>query len=246
MHHKKGNKQYGSVLPYRLCRNMTVLLPLYLILHPPLLMAGETPTGTGSRPERSCPVELSADTSGVAPSPPALDVLKPRHRDRSCFVAPDVVAKQSKTNPFTLVDVRSTDDFERMRIPGSLNIPLHLIKAKTFLKTRSIVLVNDGRTSNELEESCGSLKQAGFQHVSILDGGLHAWSERKQPVEGDSSARLALNKLKPSELFSERSYDDWVVVNVSTTSSSTSREVQKALPRKVVTLKMTGKTVPVA
>ena len=39
----------------------------------------------------------------------------------------------------TLVDVRSTDDFQRLHIPGSLNIPLYAVKTKIFLKSFPMV-----------------------------------------------------------------------------------------------------------
>jgi len=194
--------------------------------------------------EFSCPAGLVPTTPTSAPSPLVLEVKTPRHRERSCFVTADIVAKQTKSGSVTLVDVRLAEDFEKFRIPGALNIPLHLLKTKSFLKTANIVLVNEGRSSRDLEESCRALKQAGFSRVSILDGGLHAWHERKQPVEGDPLVSRSFNKLKTSELFFERAYDDWVAINLSAASGPDSRQALKALPRKVVTLKTAGKTVP--
>jgi rhodanese-related sulfurtransferase len=241
-------KWHNSARPYQpRYRTAQVLLPLWMmIVQPALVAAEETPAGKPTGSELTCPAGFPTAPSAAASPPPTFDVAKSRRRDRSCFVAPDAVAKQSKANPFTLVDVRSANDFEQMRIPGSLNIPLHLVKTKAFLKTRNIVLINEGRTSVDLEDSCRSLKQAGFQQVSILENGLYGWGVRKKPLEGDSSVTRTLNKLKPGELFAERAYDDWVVINLSGAPGTNTRETQNALPRKVVTLKTTSKAIPIA
>src|SRR5688500_4351240 len=83
------------------------------------LIAADTPAAPPASSEFSCPAGLSPTTpTGTAPSQ-MLDATAPRKRDRSCFVAPDVIAKQSKSSSVTLVDVRPAEDFERFRIPGS-------------------------------------------------------------------------------------------------------------------------------
>jgi len=55
----------------------------------------------------------------------------------------------SQNNP-VLVDVRDNESFQKIRIPGSINMSLFAVKTKTFLKTKQIVLVNEGYGYNKL------------------------------------------------------------------------------------------------
>jgi rhodanese-related sulfurtransferase len=148
------------------------------------------------------------------------------------------VAKRASSDPTVLVDVRHPDEFDRYRISGSINVPLHLIKTKSFLKGSPVVLINEGRTSFELEEACKSLKAAGFRQVSVLEGGIHSWVEAKHPVDGDAFAIRALNRLPADELFTERAYDDWLVIDVS---AGKHRDLYHLLPANIVKVDASSK-----
>lgn len=121
------------------------------------------------------------------------------------------------------MDVRDAEAFGHYRIPGSLNIPLHVVKTKAFLRSEPIVLVDQGRVSAALEEGCAALKRAGFSNVSVLQGGLRAWRAGRGPLEGEEGSAGDLDHLMPAELFAERTRDDWLVLILSRDKQATLR-----------------------
>lgn len=113
-----------------------------------------------------------------------------------------------------IVDVRNSREFEKARIPGSINIPLHFVKSKAFLKSRTLVLVDGGYTDRQTKETCRVLRNEGFM-VSILSGGLISWYRQGGPVNGDL---LALNKYKnisPLRFYREKNREDRIIIDVS-------------------------------
>ena len=58
--------------------------------------------------------------------------------------AESVLQKMRENQDIVLVDIRRRVEFEKFRIPGSINIPLFAIKTKAFLKSKSLVIVDEG------------------------------------------------------------------------------------------------------
>ena len=129
---------------------------------------------------------------------------------------------RGKNNEMLFIDIRPASEFEKLRIPGSLNLPLFVVKTKTFLKQNTLVLVDEGYRYGSIEEECNLLKKAGFR-IRILNGGLYAWSQRGAPLEGDDFARKSLNRLSPMHFFPEKDYGDWIILNVSESRQTEAR-----------------------
>lgn len=127
-----------------------------------------------------------------------------------------------KGPPVVLVDVRSPEAFDRVRIPGSLNIPLHCVRTKSFLKSASLVLVNEGFPARSLAEACAGLKSDGFT-AAILSGGLDGWHQAGGPLEGDLAAAGEFSRVSAQTFLGEKSFGSWVVVDVAPLRSDVSR-----------------------
>lgn len=132
---------------------------------------------------------------------------------------------KQKQNLF-LVDVRPKEQFQKVRIPGSLNFPLHGIKTKTFLKSRPIILIGKGFEYNRMEIEIKRLKKRGFK-PRILHGGISGWYQAKGDIEGDLLEVSGYNKIKPLDFYLEKNFDKWLVLNIS---KKESKEVKKILP----------------
>jgi rhodanese-related sulfurtransferase len=138
-----------------------------------------------------------------------------RKRNPALLISAETVFHKLKLRQeILLIDIRSREDFEKVRIPGSLNIPLYAVKTKNFLKSKQLVLVEEGFRYGRLVEECGRLREAGFK-VFILNGGLNYWNRKKLPMEGDLFALGAFNKISPSSFFQERDFDHWVLIDIS-------------------------------
>lgn len=123
-----------------------------------------------------------------------------------------------------LVDVRRENEFEKFRIPGSINIPLFAIKTNAFLRSEFLVLINEGYNYGELERECVRLRNSGFR-AWILDGGLYYWKGKGGPLEGDAFSQKELSRIPPRTFFSEKDYDDWLMIDVSASENPKARSL---------------------
>jgi rhodanese-related sulfurtransferase len=132
--------------------------------------------------------------------------------------------KLRQNQPITLVDIRSPEEFDKSRIPGSINIPLYAIKTKAFLKSVPFVLVEDGYRYKSLESQCRNLRDEGFE-ASFLIGGLNAWKHRGGPLQKEVFELKTFNRISPQAFYQEKNYEEWIVINASTEQTPASMEL---------------------
>jgi rhodanese-related sulfurtransferase len=153
--------------------------------------------------------------SGCDKIPDEWIARKLKKRDPSLMISVEDVLPRSKDKPEKLlIDVRPRHDFEKVRIPRSINIDLFAVRTKDFLKAQPIVLVNEGYRYAQIEEETRRLRSSGFT-VTILDGGLTNWRHKKGPLEGDDVAQRELNRVPPRVFFEEKDYDHWLVMDAT-------------------------------
>ena len=163
-----------------------------------------------------------SEGNNFAPADIPLELLtcKWKKRNPAYLISPDsVLRKLKEKRELVLVDVRDAQDFNSCRIRGSINIPAFALRKKIFLKSKSLVLVNEGFSYSKLEQTCQRLKDSGFQQVSILIGGLNQWREKGFTIEGDVFAQKKVNKILPRDFFAERNCENLILVDVSGTMS---------------------------
>lgn len=94
----------------------------------------------------------------------------------------EVSQKLDKKEKFKLVDVREQQEYDLCRIEGSLLIPLSEFQARAEEELNQdeeiVIHCHHGGRS---QQACEYLVSQGYQNVSNLQGGIHAWS-----VEVDS------------------------------------------------------------
>lgn len=135
--------------------------------------------------------------------------------DRSLIISSRSVHQSlKKGRRLTLVDVRNKKDFNRFRIPGSINIPLFAIKTKGYLKSARVVLINDGYGLEQLEDECRALRAAGFC-AYILEGGLARWKQKNYKLAGNAIAQLDPNKISARAFYQDKNFDNWLVLNAT-------------------------------
>ena len=136
----------------------------------------------------------------------------------------DEAITAKKGNPRTIyVDTRREEEFQTVRIPSSINIPIHFIKTKSYLKNMDIILLNQGYSLSQLQREGELLKDKGFR-VMILAGGIAAWHQEGQRLEGDRFAMHALHHISAAELLSEAS-SSFVKLSVNISSASKNNKI---------------------
>lgn len=164
----------------------------------------------------------AAETSEPPEIPESLTNRNLKQHDAALAIKPAAVRYQMRqNNGLTLVDVRSSREFERLHIPGSINIPLYAVKTKSHLKSAPVVLVNGGFRYAELASECRRLAAQGYK-IFILDGGLPAWHRMGGQLTGDLFALDDMKTVSAREFFLEKDYETIVVVDISPTRSKAS------------------------
>ncbi len=85
----------------------------------------------------------------------------------------------------TIIDVRPRVLFNIVRIWGSIPMPMDEPAAPTLASlesSRDIYVYAE--TDEQTAVAANKLRQAGYQNVSELIGGLKAWKKAKYPIEG--------------------------------------------------------------
>ena len=164
----------------------------------------------------------AAETVPTSTIPDELIARNLKKHDPSLATSVAAVRYKLKRNqPLTLVDVRRREDFERLYIPGSINIALYAVKTKSYLKSVPVVLVNEGFRYAALENECRRLAERGYK-VSILDGGLPAWKRQGGQLVGDLFALDGMKSVSSQVFFRAKDYENTLVVDISSQPSEAS------------------------
>jgi rhodanese-related sulfurtransferase len=78
-----------------------------------------------------------------------------------------------------VIDVRAEDEYASGHVPGSLNVPggQAVQRADDFIAVRNAPIVFISEESARAVMAAYWYRQMGFRDVSVLDGGLRAWSK---------------------------------------------------------------------
>ncbi len=149
------------------------------------------------------------------------------HKTDQCrtIAADELISALSSGEKFVLVDIRSARDFHLFHIPSSINIPLHEIRYKTFLKSKKVILFNCGGAQGMLLKACDELALNGFLHVSILAGGMVAWSDAGGDIAGDYFAISEMDELAPEVCFADRGDASWIRILIGGVKGNAEEEM---------------------
>ncbi len=114
--------------------------------------------------------------------------------------AGEAAAMKEKGLQTIFIDVRSNQAFEKNRIPNSINIPLHFIRTKNYLKPMTVILVNEGYDPTSLVSTGLELRKNGF-HVFVLAGGIASWHQRGKKLLGEQFKNTELYLVPPGALL---------------------------------------------
>ena len=93
-----------------------------------------------------------------------------------------------KGEDFVLIDVLSSDEFQKEHIPGAINIPLSELRQRAkrdLSRNQRIVVYGRNHDDDSSTQASNLLEELGFRKVSDFDGGLSAWKKAGFLTEGD-------------------------------------------------------------
>jgi molybdopterin/thiamine biosynthesis adenylyltransferase/rhodanese-related sulfurtransferase/molybdopterin converting factor small subunit len=93
----------------------------------------------------------------------------------------EVKAKLDRGDKFLLLDVREPHEHKICNIPAAKLIPLGEVPQRLHELDKDADIVVHCKSGMRSAKACGILKQAGFQHVRNMKGGILAWSDKVDP-----------------------------------------------------------------
>ncbi|MCW5321114.1 rhodanese-like domain-containing protein [Verminephrobacter aporrectodeae subsp. tuberculatae] len=113
------------------------------------------------------------------------------------------------------IDLRPAADYHGFHIEGALNLGSSDLYAKPYWRRKKVVLVDSGKAEHALYRECARLKQAGYEQVHVLHGGMAMWLHQGQSIMGrtpSATQRAQLTHLSPAELWLESQNADHLIL----------------------------------
>jgi len=109
------------------------------------------------------------------PNPPAVADVPPE-------ISVDVAAQKYEDGVFFL-DVREPHEWEEVHIPGAVLVPLAQLESRLSELPRDQEIVVVCRSGNRSATARDILRNAGFEQVSSMAGGMNEWAKSGYPTE---------------------------------------------------------------
>ncbi len=84
---------------------------------------------------------------------------------------------EEDNNKIKLIDIRDTVEYDQGAIPGSENLPVHILAEKINELDRSKILVFYCQVGVRSAQVCAYFLENGFKRVHNLRGGIYAWMQ---------------------------------------------------------------------
>ncbi len=80
-------------------------------------------------------------------------------------------------NDYTLVDVRTTEEYESGHIQNAINIDFYSesFEKEILLLNKSSSIILYCRTQNRSTKTANFLKENGYMDITIIEGGINSW-----------------------------------------------------------------------
>ncbi len=124
---------------------------------------------------------LRAPRAGAAHEPDTCGVAGEDAAVVPVMSVEELAAALQCDSPLHLIDVREPGEYDIARIPGALLIPLSELPARLADLDATSAYVITCHQGGRSRRACALLREAGFEHVRILDGGVDAWAKRIDP-----------------------------------------------------------------
>jgi len=142
--------------------------------------------------------------------------------------ANSLIKSLQQNEKFILIDVRLSKKFAAAHIRDSINMPLETIKARTFLKSKNIVIIDDGWGNSLTEMEIVKLNTMGFKSVNLLFGGLKTWRDNGGGVAG-VGGDISINEVEPKALFRGLNSKKWTIIDVTLSTNFCAKMFPKSI-----------------
>jgi rhodanese-related sulfurtransferase len=125
-----------------------------------------------------------------------------------------VSREEAQAKGSVLIDTRAAEKFAQSHASGAINIPAFAIKARQDLKSRRIVLIDDGVDPSDLFGTVVELRKQGFGTTFVVRGGLPGWIRGGGTVEGANTSILGPARISAAEFYRSNRETKWQIIQV--------------------------------
>jgi rhodanese-related sulfurtransferase len=90
--------------------------------------------------------------------------------------------RDHETKGIALVDVRTPAEYREVHAQGAVNVPLGDLKPQSLQSQPHEPVYLLCRSGSRASEACKKLENAGFEKVTVVEGGTEAWIAEGLPV----------------------------------------------------------------
>jgi rhodanese-related sulfurtransferase len=152
----------------------------------------------------------------------------------------EAIALKKQDSRAIYVDTRNEKEFLAAHIPSSINIPLHFVKAKMYLKGMKTILINQGYNLEQLRREGKVMQQRGFD-VAVLAGGIAAWQQQGQPLENEDFGEQDFSLIPAVDLLHRNSSSFFSLLVDISLADQQEEEKQSVFPGTVIRHPVRGK-----
>lgn len=136
----------------------------------------------GFRPDETL-AQLCARNGSLDPAEVLEHIRASHEQDLRMLIEPRALAELLQRDPSVkLLDIRSREEFEAARIPGSMLLSQPLMQEMLSQWPRSQALVILDHQGRQALDAAAYFLGHGFENVRCLRGGLDAWSLEVDPT----------------------------------------------------------------
>ncbi|WP_291320547.1 rhodanese-like domain-containing protein [Desulfonatronospira sp.] len=135
--------------------------------------------------------EMISSGFGLHPLKKCARILKNKLGSRIMGVTPtELEESYNQGAEFFLLDLRSPEEYQRIRISGAENIPLPELKKKAVQIPRFVPLVLYSRCSGRAYQGARLLQSMGAKQLYVLDGGMELWPLTNQTEQENEAGPI--------------------------------------------------------
>jgi rhodanese-related sulfurtransferase len=142
--------------------------------------------------------------------------------ESASFIATGELARTLVASHGMLVDIREPARYHLGSIDGAANWPVSILRTFSSLRAKPIVLAGNGSDDATVLQAALELRQAGFQSVKVLRGGIRRWMMVNSVGDRSPMAAMSSALVSPIEFLSS-AQDEWLVVRIHGVASTASK-----------------------
>lgn len=152
--------------------------------------------------------------------------------------AADLIKKIRNKENIHIVDIRSEESFQNEHIVSSLNVPIENLNnfKFPFPLNDSVAIIGFATESQENQLAIEAIKNAGYNDVSVVIGGISAWKNSNGKIISKGSPSLLIDQSKityiaPDDLnvILEKNADSILILDVRAEQTFSQEHMAKAI-----------------